>query len=46
VSSDRPIAAIAFECGFGSLSNFYSAFDRRFAASPAEFRKALARREA
>jgi len=46
VSSERPIAAIAFECGFGSLSNFYSAFDRRFSASPAEFRKALARREA
>jgi len=40
VATDRPIAAIAFDCGFGSLSNFYAAFEKRFAASPAEFRKA------
>ncbi len=40
VATDRPIAAIALDCGFGSLSNFYAAFDKRFAVSPAEFRKA------
>jgi AraC family transcriptional regulator, melibiose operon regulatory protein len=44
VATDRPIASIAFDCGFGSLSNFYAAFDKRFAVSPAEFRKALSRR--
>jgi AraC-like DNA-binding protein len=45
VATDRPVAAIAFDCGFGSLSNFYAAFDKRFATSPAEFRKALGRRQ-
>ena len=44
IATDRAIASIAFDCGFGSLSSFYDAFQKRFAASPAEFRKSLARR--
>jgi transcriptional regulator GlxA family with amidase domain len=42
IASQRSVATIAFECGFGSLSSFYEAFERRFSASPAEFRKAVA----
>jgi len=45
IATDRPIAAICFDCGFGSLSNFYAAFDKRFGRSPAEFRKALGHRQ-
>jgi len=41
IASDRSIATIAFDCGFGSLSSFYEAFERRFGASPAHFRKAV-----
>jgi len=39
IGSDRAIAAIAFDCGFGSISSFYEAFEKRFSASPAQFRK-------
>ena len=46
IATNRPVASIAFDCGFGSLSSFYAAFDKRFGASPAEFRKSLARRPA
>jgi AraC-like DNA-binding protein len=42
IASQRSITTIAFECGFGSLSSFYVAFERRFGASPTEFRKAVA----
>jgi AraC-like DNA-binding protein/mannose-6-phosphate isomerase-like protein (cupin superfamily) len=38
IGSDRPISAIAFDCGFGSLSRFYEAFHQRFRTSPAMFR--------
>ena len=38
VATDRPVAHIAFESGFGSLSRFYQAFERRFRASPGAFR--------
>lgn len=42
IGTDRSIAAIAFDCGFGSLSRFYEAFHQRFRASPAAFRKSIA----
>ncbi|MCX7347653.1 MAG: hypothetical protein NTU78_18335 [Alphaproteobacteria bacterium] len=29
----------AFDCGFGSLSRFYEAFEQRFQTSPAAFRQ-------
>jgi AraC family transcriptional regulator, melibiose operon regulatory protein len=38
-SSEDDVAAIAFECGFGSLSRFYEAFRDRYGVSPAEFRR-------
>jgi AraC-like DNA-binding protein len=44
IASDRAIASIAFECGFRSLSSFYEAFERRFNASPAQFRRGPAGR--
>jgi AraC-like DNA-binding protein len=43
IGTDRPVAAIAFDCGFGSLSRFYEAFERRFHTSPAAFRKRFSR---
>lgn len=46
IATDRSIATIAFDCGFGSLSSFYEAFERRFAVSPAGFRKSLLGRAA
>jgi len=39
VATDRPVARIAFEAGFGSLSRFYEAFERRFHTSPGAFRQ-------
>lgn len=39
IASDMPVATIAFDCGFGSLSSFYSAFEQRFHESPAAFRQ-------
>ena len=39
VSSDEDIAGVAFAAGFGSLSRFYEAFQRRFDMSPAKFRR-------
>ena len=39
VATDRPVAHIAFESGFGSLSRFYQAFEQRFRASPGAFRQ-------
>jgi AraC-like DNA-binding protein len=44
VATDRSIAGIAFDCGFGSLSSFYAAFESRFATSPAQFRRTLGMR--
>ncbi|MBB4571593.1 helix-turn-helix domain-containing protein [Rhizobium leucaenae] len=38
ISSDLPIAAVAFESGFGSLSRFYEAFEGRFTITPAKYR--------
>ncbi len=42
IATDLPVAAIAFDCGFGSLSSFYDAFEERFHKSPAQFRKSFA----
>jgi AraC family transcriptional regulator, melibiose operon regulatory protein len=42
IATDRPVAAIAFDCGFGSLSSFYAAFAQRFTVSPAAFRRTFA----
>lgn len=42
ISSDLPVASIAFESGFGSLSRFYEAFEQRFGTSPKGFRQRMA----
>jgi AraC-like DNA-binding protein len=39
IATDAPVSGIAFDCGFGSLSSFYEAFERRFQASPSAYRK-------
>jgi AraC family transcriptional regulator, melibiose operon regulatory protein len=41
IATELPIAKIAFECGFGSLSRFYEAFYKRFRASPKVFRQRI-----
>jgi AraC family transcriptional regulator, melibiose operon regulatory protein len=38
IATDLPVATVAFDCGFGSLSSFYTAFEQRFHKSPAAFR--------
>lgn len=38
IATDKPIASIAFETGFGSLSAFYAAFEKRFKITPRGFR--------
>lgn len=38
ISSDMPIASVAYESGFGSMSRFYEAFEARFGTSPARYR--------
>lgn len=43
IATDLPVATIAFDCGFGSLSSFYTAFEQRFQNSPAAFRQAYDR---
>jgi AraC family transcriptional regulator, melibiose operon regulatory protein len=42
IATDLPVASIAFDCGFGSLSSFYAAFEQRFKQSPASFRQGFA----
>lgn len=44
IAGDHSVAAIAFDCGFNSLSSFYTAFAQRFRQSPAAFRDAHERR--
>lgn len=39
IATDLPVATIAFDCGFGSLSSFYAAFEQRFQKSPAALRQ-------
>jgi AraC family transcriptional regulator, melibiose operon regulatory protein len=41
ISTDLPVGTISFDCGFGSLSSFYAAFEQRFHTSPAAYRKNL-----
>jgi AraC family transcriptional regulator, melibiose operon regulatory protein len=43
ISTDLPVSSISFDCGFGSLSSFYAAFEQRFHTSPAVYRKKLGR---
>ena len=43
IGTDLPVATIAFDCGFGSLSSFYEAFENRFRTSPAAFRQRFGR---
>lgn len=38
--TDRTVSSIAFECGFGDLSNFYRVFSRFEAVSPLDYRRA------
>jgi AraC-like DNA-binding protein len=38
IATDLSVATIAFDCGFNSLSSFYTAFAQRFSQSPAAFR--------
>ncbi len=44
IATESPVASIAFDCGFNSLSSFYAAFAQRFATSPATFRRTFAER--
>lgn len=39
--ADRTIGAIGFEAGFGDLSEFNRAFERRYGAKPADVREAV-----
>jgi len=43
IATDLPVATVAFDCGFGSLSSFYAAFEQRFHKSPAAFRQSYNR---
>jgi AraC family transcriptional regulator, melibiose operon regulatory protein len=41
ISSDTPVSKTGFACGFGSVSSFYSAFEKRFGTSPQLFRQSI-----
>jgi AraC family transcriptional regulator, melibiose operon regulatory protein len=41
IASDTPVSRAAFECGFGSISSFYAAFEKRFGTSPQMFRQTI-----
>jgi AraC-like DNA-binding protein len=41
MATDKPVSSVAFDCGFGSLSSFYVAFERRFSSSPSVYRRAI-----
>ncbi|MDE2385107.1 MAG: helix-turn-helix domain-containing protein [Alphaproteobacteria bacterium] len=45
IATDAPVSRIAFDCGFGSISSFYEAFEKRFRKSPAAFRKIAVTRQ-
>jgi AraC family transcriptional regulator, melibiose operon regulatory protein len=45
IATELPVASIAYDCGFGSVSSFYAAFEQRFRKSPAAFRKAFVGKE-
>lgn len=42
-AATMPVANVAFESGFGSLSRFYEAFTQRFGHRPGAFRRHLAK---
>ena len=42
IATDMAVTEIAFNCGFGSLSRFYDAFNQRFRTSPRAFRQRVA----
>lgn len=42
VETDRPVAGIAFDCGFGNLANFNRRFRERKACAPLAFRAQFA----
>ncbi len=46
IASDVSISEIAFDCGFGSISSFYAAFEKRFGGSPQQFRKSIRKHQA
>jgi AraC-like DNA-binding protein len=37
----RPVADVAYACGFDSLSTFYRSFRAAFRMSPADFRRSV-----
>ena len=37
-SSNLPVSEIAYECGFGSLSSFYSQFEKEYGITPKKYR--------
>ena len=41
LTTDAPVAAVAFECGFGSASQFYAVFKRACRMAPGAYRSAL-----
>ncbi|WP_320144907.1 helix-turn-helix domain-containing protein [uncultured Cohaesibacter sp.] len=41
ISTELTVVEIAFESGFGSLSTFYDAFQKRFNEKPMQFRKQM-----
>jgi AraC family transcriptional regulator, melibiose operon regulatory protein len=41
ISSDTPVSKAGLACGFGSVSSFYAAFEKRFGVSPLSFRQSI-----
>lgn len=41
IATDLPITEVAYESGFGSLSTFYDAFQRRFMEKPVQYRRRM-----
>ncbi|MGE6742655.1 helix-turn-helix domain-containing protein [Allorhizobium pseudoryzae] len=41
IATDLPITEVAYESGFGSLSTFYDAFQKRFREKPVQFRRRM-----
>ncbi len=39
MDTDRPVTDIAYDVGFGDLSNFINAFKKEISCSPGQFRK-------
>jgi transcriptional regulator GlxA family with amidase domain len=43
--SDRPLKAVAFDCGFGSADRMRIVFGTRLGVTPAQYRASFRRRE-